>query len=56
MSMRQGKVIEDSEEGVTIGFSRDKIVVDVREFSMSPEVFDKMERRVFVLGHRQGEG
>ena len=55
-SMRQGEIIKDPEEGMTVGLSRDKVVTDIREFSMSPEVFGKTERRVFVLGHRQEEG
>ena len=51
-SMRRGEVIADSEERVTIGFARDEVITDVREFLTSPEVFGEMERRVFVLGHR----
>ena len=52
-SMRRGEIVADPEECVAIRFSRDEVVADVREFSMSPEVFGKTERRMFVLGHRQ---
>ena len=55
-SMRRGEIVADSEEHMTIGFSRDKVVADVGEFSTSPEVLCKTERRVFVLGHRREEG
>ena len=51
-SMQRGEVIKDPEEGVMVGFSRDEVVVDIREFLMSPEVFGEMERRMFILGHR----
>ena len=53
-SMQQREVVKDLEERVVVWFSRNKVVMDVREFSMSPEVLGKMERGVFVLGHRQG--
>ena len=52
VSMRRREVIKDSEEHVTVGLSGDKVIADIREFTMSPEVFDKAERRMFVLGHR----
>ena len=52
-SMQRGKIVEDPEECVMIGFSRNKVVADVREFLTSPEVFGETERRVLVLGHRQ---
>ena len=55
-SMRQGEVIEDPEERVVVGSSGDKVVMDVREFLTSPEVFGETERGMFVLGHRQEEG
>ena len=55
-SMRRGEVVTDSEERVAIGLARDKVVADVLKFSASPEVFRKMERKVFVLGHRREEG
>ena len=38
MSMRQGEVIEDPEEHMMIGFTRDEVIVDVREFLRRPEV------------------
>ena len=52
-SMRRGEVVTDPEECMTVGFSRDKVVADVREFLMGPEVFGETERRMFVLGHRR---
>ena len=55
-SMQRGEVVADPEERVTIGFSRDEVVVDVREFSTSPEVFGKVDGRMSVLGHRREGG
>ena len=51
-SMQRGEVIEDSEECVTIGFSRDEVVSDVREFMRGPEVFCQADGRVIGLWHR----
>ena len=55
-SMQRREVIEDPEERVVVWFSRDEVVMDVREFLTSPEVFGETERGMFVLGHRQEGG
>ena len=53
-SMQQGEVIEDMEEHMLVWFPRDKVIVDVREFTRGPEVFCQVDGRVIGLWHRQG--